>query len=75
MNNIASFGHKFFLFGGAILIAIAALQILTRPRAKAEAGGRKRPFDVTTVRSVLFVTVGVLAILVGAGVIPLGPGR
>ena len=74
MNNMAAFGHKFFLFGGAILIAVAVLQILTRPRARDGTGGR-RPVDATTVRVVLFVTVGVLALLVGVGVIPLGHGR
>jgi hypothetical protein len=72
--NIASFGHKFFIFGGLVLIAIAGVQLLARPRAKSGAG-RPRPFDATTLRVALFATVGLLAILVGAGVIPLGPGR
>jgi hypothetical protein len=72
--NIAAFGHKFFIFGGLVLIAISAVQFLTRARAKTPSAKRS-PFDATTMRTVLFAAVGLLAILVGAGVIPIGPGR
>ena len=74
MNNLATFGHKFFLFGGAILIATAVLQILIRPRSK-DRTRAARLFDATTIKAVLFVTVGVLAILVGTGTIPIASGR
>jgi hypothetical protein len=68
--NIAAYGHKFFLFGGAILIAVAALQMLTRPRGKDRASG-VRLLDATTIRAIFFATVGILALLAGAGVIPI----
>jgi len=72
--NIAAYGHKFFLIGGAILIATAILQVLIRPRPKDRAPGL-RLLEVTTIKAFLFVSVGVLAILVGAGVIQIAGGR
>jgi len=72
--NIAAYGHKFFLIGGAILIATAGVQYLIRPRPKDNARGM-RPFDATTIKVVLFVTVGILAILVGTGTIPMAGGH
>ena len=60
--------HKFFIFSGALLVVIAVLQTLMRRREKGA-----RPFDAATLRVLLFLTVGVLAILAGAGVLPL-PG-
>jgi hypothetical protein len=140
--NIAAYGHKFFLFGGAILIAVAILQVLIRPRPKNKAsdvetleglaahsapatpsdspalppsgtsgptpptptplatlasaravsprppamvrGRPSRPashapglrfLDATIIKAVLFVAVGILAILVGTGTIPMAGGR
>jgi hypothetical protein len=72
--NIAAYAYKFFIFSGVLLIAIAVLQIflLLRERGRASAA---RLLDATTIRAILFVTMGVFAILVGAGVIPLTPGR
>jgi hypothetical protein len=65
-----NFGLKFFLFGGVILIVTAGLQLLMRqPSGRKE--GMQRYVNVGLVRTVLFVTVGVLAILVGAGAIPI----
>jgi hypothetical protein len=72
--NIVAYGQKFFLFGGALLIAVAAVQVLGRPRGGGKASVT-RLLDATTIRAILFVTVGVLAILAGAGVIPIGGGR
>jgi hypothetical protein len=59
-----------FILGGIILIASGILQVVVRPRADAERGPA-RFINGATVRAVMFVTVGVLAILVGMGVIPL----
>jgi hypothetical protein len=72
--NIAAYGHKFFLVGGAILIVVAVLQVVTRPRQKDRALAM-RLLDATTIRALLFVTVGILTILVGTGTIPMAGGR
>jgi hypothetical protein len=68
--NIAAYAYKFFVFSGALLIAIAVLQILLLLRERDRAAAA-RLFAATTVRAVLFLTMGVLSILVGAGVIPI----
>ncbi len=73
MTNLAAYAQKFFIFGGFLLMAIAAIQLLSRPRGE---GGTRVPFQfgAATVRVLLFFTVGVLAVLVGFGVIPMtGP--
>ncbi len=65
-----NFGLRFFLFGGVILLVTAALQLLMRqPRPRQT--GVQRYVNMAIVRSALFVTVGVLAILVGLGAIPI----
>ena len=74
MNNIAAYGHKFFLIGGAILIATAVLQWSIRPRAK-DGKRATRLLDATTMKVVLFISFGILAILVGVGAIPIAGGR
>jgi hypothetical protein len=68
--NIVQVAHRFFLFGGAVLIAIALLQLRLRRRSRDAAPGRN-PVDATVVRVVLFGAIGVLAVLIGAGVIPM----
>ncbi len=72
--NITSFGHTFFLFGGAILIAVAVLQVLIQPRPKGKLPAM-RLLDASTIRVLLFVTFGILTILVGTGTIPMFGGR
>jgi hypothetical protein len=74
MNNLAAYGHKFFIFGGAILIATAILQILIRPRAK-DRTLAARLLNATTIKAFFFVTFGILTILVGTGTIPIASGR
>lgn len=68
--NIAAVAHRFFLFGGAILIAIALLQLRLRRRSQ-EPGTRRNAVDATVVRVVLFAAIGVVAMLIGAGIIPM----
>jgi hypothetical protein len=71
--NISAYGHKFFIFGGALLIGIALVQVLTRPR-KGKRAGAALWLDATTIRAIFFATMGLLAFLVGIGVIPIGGG-
>ena len=61
-----------FIFGGAILIISGVLQALVRPRKPNESPA-ERLVNGATVRAVFFVVMGLLAILVGARVIPLLP--
>ena len=72
--NIAAYGHKFFIFCGALLIAVAILQVLIRPRPQNKTSGL-RFIDATIIKAVLFVTVGILAILVVTGTLPMPSGR
>jgi hypothetical protein len=72
--NTAAYAYKFFFGSGILLIAIAALQMLLRPRAKGRAFALSL-LDATTIRAILFVTMGIFSILVGMGVIPLTGGR
>jgi hypothetical protein len=68
--NIVAVAHRFFLFGGAILIVIALVQLRLRRRAP-DRMAKPGLVDATMVRAVLFVAVGILTILIGAGVIPM----
>jgi hypothetical protein len=70
--NISAYGHRFFIFGGIVLVAVAVVQLLSRPRGK-EGGAQIRLLDATTIRSVFFLVVGILVVLAGVGVFPL-PG-
>jgi hypothetical protein len=63
-------GLRFFVFGGAILIATGLLQLLVRPRG----GPRERVarlLDRPVLWAIFCVAVGVLAVLIGLGVVPL----
>ena len=61
-----------FIFGGVVLMVSGVLQALVRPRKPNETPAEKL-VNAATVRAVFFVVMGVLAILVGARVIPLMP--
>jgi hypothetical protein len=61
-----------FVLGGMVLIASGVLQAVVRPRAVKESP-LERVVNAATVRAVFFVIMGLLAILVGAGVVPLMP--
>jgi hypothetical protein len=60
---------RVFVLGGLILVVSGILQVLVRPRAANE-GRAARFLNRAALRAVLFVVVGLLAILVGLGVIP-----
>jgi uncharacterized membrane protein len=61
-----------FIFGGVVLIVSGILQVFVRPRAPNETR-MQRVLNGATVRAVFFTLVGIVAILVGSGVIPIGP--
>jgi uncharacterized membrane protein YccC len=66
--NTPPFSLRFFVIGGAILILSGFAQALIRPRNPNETPAM-RYLSGSVVRAVLFVTVGVLAIMVGMGAI------
>jgi uncharacterized membrane protein YfcA len=70
--NISAYGHKFFIFSGILLMVIALVQFLTRPRGK-RAEGPARLMDPATIKMIVFATVGLLGLLAGLGVFPM-PG-
>jgi hypothetical protein len=62
----------FFLVSGIVLCVSGILQAFVRPRGAKE-NALSRIVNGATIRAVVFVMVGVVAILAGAGVVPL-PG-
>jgi hypothetical protein len=57
----------FFVIGGAVLMISGVLQIFFRPPKAKE----NRWINGGTVKSVFFIVVGLTAVLLGTGVIPL----
>lgn len=70
--NITAYAHKLFIFLGLVLVAVAILQLLLRPRRQGKPAGW---FDATMVRAILYIAVGLVVVLAGAGVIPLPGSR
>jgi hypothetical protein len=60
-------GGWFFVFGGVVLMMSGVLQSLVRPRKPRE----HRFINRGTVWAIVCVLVGVGAILIGAGVVPI----
>jgi hypothetical protein len=61
-------GLKFFVVGGVILVMTGGLQLAVRPRR----AGEHRWLNRGTVWAGFCMLVGLGAVLVGAGVVPLG---
>jgi len=70
MNSALALMPKFFVICGAILALTGVAQALVRPRKEGESAAQKL-INAATVKAVLFVTVGALAVLIGLGVIPM----
>jgi len=70
MNPALALMPKFFVICGAILAITGVAQALVRPR-KASETTAQRLINAATVKAVLFVTVGVLGVLIGLGVVPM----
>lgn len=63
---------RFFAIGGVILIVSGVMQAWVRPRRREERG-LARIINRGTIWAAVCVAVGCLAILVGFGVIAIGP--
>ena len=61
---------RLFVALGLVLVLAGILQFLTRPRRAGETDA-ERWVNGATVKATLFVTVGVLGILVGLGLLPI----
>ena len=61
-----------FVLGGVILVAVGILQALVRPRDARERSVT-RYVNRATIRGAVFVVVGILAVLVGLGILPFVP--
>lgn len=60
---------RFFVFGGVILVLTGLLMLVVRPRDPA-AAGLARYINRSTVWAAFCILVGVLAVLMGSGVVP-----
>ena len=70
MSPAASFMPKFFAICSVILIATGVLQVFVRPRKERETLA-ERLVNRSTITALVSVTVGVLGLLLGTGVIPM----
>jgi len=70
MSPAASFMPKFFAICSVILIATGVLQVFVRPRKERETLA-ERLVNRSTITAMVSVVVGVLGLLLGAGVIPM----
>lgn len=72
MNPALAFLPKFFVISGAILMISGVAQVFVRPRKPGESAAQKI-LNGSVLRAVVFVTCGLLGVLIGLGVIPLVP--
>jgi hypothetical protein len=70
MNPAAAFMPKFFVISGIILVLSGVAQVFVRPRKPGESAAHKI-LNGAVLRSAVFVTCGVLGVLLGLGVIPM----
>jgi hypothetical protein len=70
MSPAAAFMPKFFVLSGAILVISGLAQVFVRPRKPNETLAHKL-FNGAALRAVMFVTCGVLGILLGLGIVPM----
>lgn len=69
-NPALSFMPKFFVICGAVLVLSGLAQVFVRPR-KADETPLQKWINGATVKAALFITIGVLGILLGLGILPL----
>lgn len=61
---------KFFVISGVVLIISGIAQVFVRPRKPGETAAQKL-LNASVLRAVVFVTCGLLGVLLGLGVLPL----
>jgi uncharacterized membrane protein YfcA len=70
MTPAAAFLPKFFLICSVILIVTGVMQVFVRPRKEKETR-MERLVNRATITAFVSVTVGILGLLLGLGVIPM----
>ena len=70
MSPAAAFLPKFFIICSLILIATGVMQVFVRPRKERETPA-ERFVNRSTITAFVSVVVGVLGLLLGAGIIPM----
>lgn len=70
MNPAAAFMPKFFVISGIVLVLAGLAQVFVRPRKPGESAAQ-RILNAAVLRSVVFVTCGVLGVLLGLGLLPM----
>ena len=70
MNSSLSFMPKFFLISGVVLMISGVAQVFVRPRKVGETAAQKM-LNGSVLRAVVFVTCGLLGVLIGLGIIPM----
>lgn len=70
MNPAAAFLPKFFVICSAILIITGVMQLLVRPRQEGETPAQ-RLVNRASITALVSLTIGVLGLLLGLGVIPM----
>ena len=70
MNPAAAFMPKFFVISGIILVLSGVAQVFVRPRKPGESAAQKL-LNGAVLRSLVFVSFGVLGVLLGLGLLPM----
>lgn len=70
MSPAAAFLPKFFVICSCILIATGVMQVFVRPR-RAKETLAERLVNRSTITALVSVAIGILGLLLGAGVIPM----
>jgi ABC-type Co2+ transport system permease subunit len=70
VNSAMAFLPKFFVISGVILMISGVAQVFVRPRKPGETAAQKI-INGAVLRAFVFVTSGLLGVLIGLGVIPL----
>jgi hypothetical protein len=71
MNPAAAFLPKFFVICSVILIISGLAQVFVRPRKERESAAQ-RFVNRATITAVVTVSFGIVGLLVGLGVLPIG---
>ncbi len=70
MSSALELMPKFFVISGVVLVISGVAQVFVRPRKPGETAAQKL-INGAVLRAVVFVSCGILGVLLGLGVIPM----